>query len=297
MKIFGKAAPAVDISEILATAIGPAGFRDLQDSEVEGASKALAKALGKTAPVALIRRLVVSSDGQRPLLKLHGCWPTWGEPRPMAFPFKEGLEVLASPSNPENEVARRREQEQKWADAEKARNDAHLAASQAEMETRRQLSQARQDNHADWWALMAGWQRFAARLALAVEPHNAGLAEALRATVAQTLAGGEDDFPRAPWWKGMGFESLPEERRRGLGYAATVENAQLLVGEIPAHRLHSFELMHGRLPEVTVLGIAEQWKGIRKAEAHQPKPNSVAETKPHVEAPPSGPRLRMRDLP
>jgi hypothetical protein len=182
------------------------------------------------------------------------------------------IEMLKSPLNPELELADRRKKQAAY-NAQQAKQRAADAASlAAKHQERAKLEQEARDWRASDWLMLNGLQRFAARLALAVESRDSKLAADLRGIVAQSLAGDEPEaFPRGHWFAGIGIDSLPQERRQDLVRAAQGEREAQAIEEIPRDKLSALKAMNGTDNRA---GIITHWKRILKANKVATPPRS-----------------------
>jgi hypothetical protein len=161
--------------------------------------------------------------------------------------LEAGVELLASPYNPEVEIARRLGVCEKHAVEEAAKAKA-LAKARAEAEAAAAFAaKERTDFKADLWAKLDDLQHFALRLAVAVESRDAKLAASIRSVVNQSIqesvAGIPADFPRATWDKGLSFPvPPPRSKRPPLGFFGS---AASVIATIPKDRLQLLRILHG----------------------------------------------------
>lgn len=286
MALFGKgktptATPtAQEIHLVVERHVLPQGrWRPIIDDELPAASAALAEIVGKkeAAKPTLARRLGVLIDGSGFVLTIEIpadaiVGQTW-HPGPAeapkftvaAFPLAVGVELLRSPGNPEIELTDRRRRYD-----EHLKGEAAKRAAEAKVITDLHAQQAREEQErascrGGDWQLLGALERFAARLALAVESRDAGLAGDLRKLVADRLAGLDDDvesWPHTPaWFKGLALEGLPPERRQALAMQSQGEREIMAMEEIPRDKIPSLKLMTGD----SRTGIIAYWKQISRA--------------------------------
>jgi hypothetical protein len=237
-------------------------WRRLGDDELPEGLRALAAATSKkeaNSP-ALARRLAILVDRSQylltidlPLTDIIGAVWHAGPLAPQfvvaAFPIAIALEILRADWNPERELADRRRRHQQYLDGERSKADAQTKDIADKQAAQAKEEQERAIFHAGDWRLLNGLERFAVRLALAVEGRDAALAADLRALVAQSLAGADDDveaWPKNPgWFAGLGLEALSAERRQALALEVVGERENRQLEQIPRDRLPSLKLMAG----------------------------------------------------
>jgi len=259
--------------EVLKTAAIPAtAWRPIDDNEAPAAIEALAAIVGKkqASQPSMVRRLALAKDGASILLTVDvpvkgglGWYPWEGSPsfHSVAYPLEVGVAILQSPLNPEVELAEMRtrhdtyvrEQEQKAAD--EARRASEIRKGKEKLEQERRVFRG------DDWGLLCGWQRFAAALGLAVEKQSPELASAIRGVLAKSLAGADEDFPRARWSEGLALDGLDGSRRAGLEGAARDEKDRAILASCPPRTRDQISLMSGS----DLHAQADQWRLIDDA--------------------------------
>jgi hypothetical protein len=166
----------------------------------------------------------------------------------IGLPLAFAVELLASTFSPEIELAARRKRfdEYQKAQAEKRAAEAKkIADANAQRDAENKL---RSDCRAGDWALLNSLERFAIRLSLAVEQRDAELAGDLRAIVAHSLSGNDDNaesWPRAKWFAGLGLENLSPERRQDLTLASQGEREIRQIEQIPPGKRPALQAMTG----------------------------------------------------
>ncbi|MGC9986685.1 MAG: hypothetical protein ABSF35_24095 [Polyangia bacterium] len=254
-------------------------WRQVTDEELPAALAALTEIIGKktAAQPSMQRRLGIMRDGSAYVLALEipadaiigQPWhPSPNGPPQFTvcgFPIAKGVELLAGPLNPEAELTDRRQRYDQYLKGETAKRAAEAKAIADTQAQRLNEEVERQKCHAGEWALLNSLERFACRLALAVESRDAGLAADLRKLVADRLAGTDDDaeaWPRNPAWaSGLGLEALSAERRQDLAMMAQGERENATMETIPRDRLPSLKVMTGN----SRTGIIAQWRAFTRA--------------------------------
>jgi len=241
--------------EIVGHALPRERWREPTNDEAAAGLQVLGKLVGKAeaASPTWVRRLAVTADGKAWLLMVNGSmvnqWPLPPFGWPAALPMGEAVELLQSDRNPELELERQLAQARKQQDEAAERTRRTRARQQAEAEARARLEQERRDFRAAEWTLLVGWQRFACRLALAVEGAIPELARAIRAAVAAELVPDKaDSFPRGVWFEGLGVEGLDEGQREAAGRLAQGERDAWTVATVPADKLTALEFLRGPNP-------------------------------------------------
>jgi hypothetical protein len=224
---------------------------------VPAAVAALAKAVGRLSKQpSYQRRLACTVDGNTFLLVIENC--RWREPRsivpfddadafacagvPVALPIESAVQLLQSDdANPEKELARRRAKAAAREAATAERHRKEIEASRAEAERLQKAEEERVSFKAAAWAKLNPLEKFAARLAVAVEKDNPSLAAGIRAAIDAPVS--DDAFPRARW-----FESLPRilEEQRVAAVFETIAPDQrwelkMQFGPSPAAIVKAFE--------------------------------------------------------
>ena len=237
-------------------------WRQLADEELHEGQRALTAATSKkeAAAPALVRRLAIMVDKSQflltidlPLTDIVGAVWHAGPVAPQfvvaAFPIAIALEILRADWNPERDLADRRRRHQQYLDGERSKAAAQTAAIAAQYAAEVKEEQERAACHGGEWAMLGTLVRFAARLALLVEPRDAALATDLRALVRDSLAGQDDDpesWPHTPaWCAGLALEGLTAERRQDLLLETTGERENRQLERIPRDKLPSLKLMAG----------------------------------------------------
>ena len=249
-------------------------WRPATDEEMPGALAALAEIVGKkeASKPSWARRLGVLLDGSGFVLALEVpddqiVGLPWhpgpsGPPKytVCAFPLATGVELLQGPLSVEAELTDRRRRYSEYLKAQDAK-----AAAQAKANADKQAAEAKEEQeraacHGGEWAMLSALERFAVRLALALEPRDAELAGDLRKLVADRLAGADDDVEAWPrnqaWANGLGLEALPPERRQDLALQAQGEREIMAMETIPRDKIPSLQIMTGN----SRTGIIAQWK-------------------------------------
>ncbi|MGA7741182.1 MAG: hypothetical protein WBP56_14460 [Polyangia bacterium] len=254
-------------------------WRQVTDEELPAALAALTEIIGKktAAQPSMQRRLGIMRDGSAYVLALEipadaiigQPWhPSPNGPPQFTvcgFTIAKGLELLQGPLNPEAELTDRRRRYDEYQKAETAKRAAEARAIADVQAQRLNEEVERQKCHAGEWALLNSLERFAARLALAVESRDAGLAADLRKLVADRLAGADDDaeaWPRNPaWCTGLALEGLPPERRQALAMQSQGEREIMELETVPRDKLPSLRLMAGD----SRTAVLAYWKQISRA--------------------------------
>jgi len=263
---------------IAKSALPQSAWRPVRNEELDAAIDELTKLISKKEAVkpTWTRRLGVLTNGSgfvlgidvaAPVLApMWHCDPSGAEPHffTVGYPLGFAAEMLKSPLNPELELAERRKKQAAFNAQQASKRAADAEAFEAKRQENAKEAQARADYHAEDWLMLNGLQRFAARLALAVESRDKALALDLRAIVAQSLAGDDepDAFPRGNWFAGLGIESLAPHHRQDLLLAAQGERENAALEQIPRDKLPSLKLMNG--PENRA-GIVAHWRRILRA--------------------------------
>ena len=177
----------------------------------------LAKIIGETEAVkpSWVRRLVLFGAEWRLTVsdcsQLQDGSAPWTQPNsllrmPAAFPLQEAVDLLASPRNPEAELARREQQTREYYER-LAREEA--AKQKREKELREAKEQAERDRVEfkwDKWAKLEAWQQFAHLLAMKIERPYSDIAAALHqiALTPSSLQGQDSKLPppTSRWWGG-----------------------------------------------------------------------------------------------
>ena len=127
---------------------------------------------------------------------------------PLAFPVDTAIQLLAGRSNPEVELARRREILAKRDEIRAA----HQAEKDAKAEAERKEREEAEARKTKWrepaWAALTAEQRLAMTMSLAVESRDPALAAELRELAA--LNGGFLPLPRLEWWKAKAERTTDE---------------------------------------------------------------------------------------
>jgi hypothetical protein len=279
--------PEITKESIAKAALPQSAWRPVRDEELEAAIDELTKLVSKreASKPTWTRRLgvltngggfVVSVDVPRPVLM-----PEW-QPHPegvepavvvVGYAMRFAVSLLQSDLSPEIELAARRAQQAKFNAEQAKKRAAEAAALEAKRQARAKLEQEARDYRAEDWKLLSGLQRFAARLALAVEPRDSKLAADLRGIVAQSLAGDEPDtFPRGNWFAGLGLDGLSPQRRQDLVRAAQGERENIAIEEIPRDKLPPLRAMNGSDNRA---GIVAHWRRILRANQVAAPPRST----------------------
>jgi hypothetical protein len=167
----------------------------------------------------------------------------------VALPLQFAVDLLASDNHPELVLGERRKRFDSFqkAQAEKRAAEAKkIADANAQRDAENQL---RSDCRASDWALLGALERFAIRLSLAVEKRDSELSGDLKAIVAHSLAGNDDDagsWPRTPsWFVGIGLENLSPERRQELSLASQGEREIRQLEQVPPGRRPALAALAG----------------------------------------------------
>lgn len=236
-------------------------WRTLEDDQLDAGIAALIVAgVPKKDAVkpSFTRRLGISKDGafvvavESPVTDVGGRYhPDMGAPQfiTIGLPLQYAIELLGSTFSPEIELSARRKRfdEFQKAQAEKRAAEAKkLADAQARRDAENKL---RSDCRAHEWSLLSSLERALIRLSLAVEKHSPEIASDLKAIVAHSLSGGDDDagsWPRnASWFNGLGLENLSDERRQELSLASQGEREIRQLEQIPPGKKPALAAMAG----------------------------------------------------
>jgi hypothetical protein len=238
-------------------------WRAVTDDEVDGAIAELVKhgiSRKEASKPSWTRRFGILKDGSAYVVTIElYCNDVSGRYFPdqhgvpafstVALPLQYAVTLLASAENPEHILAERRIAFDKYqkAQAEKRAAEAKkLADANAQRDAENQL---RSSCRADQWALLNSLERFAVRLSLAIEKRDAELAGDLKAIVAHSLAGNDEDaasWPRnAKWFAGLGLEALSPERVQCLTLASQGEREIRQLESIPPGKKPALAAMAG----------------------------------------------------
>jgi hypothetical protein len=252
----------VNAQELLKQAVPTGHWAFVSDADHSSAVAALAKLIGRESKQpSWQRRLAISTDAAKTyLLVVDSCH--WREPSsvvpfddadsyattalPVALPLEVGVQLLQSEANPELELARRRAKAAAREAARVERNRAEIARSRAEAAEIARVEQERIDCRADNWAKLSPLEKFAARLALAVEKADPSLAAGIRAAIDAPTS--DDAYPRARWFEG--FPRILEDQRVAQVYAA-----------LPKEQEFALRMQYGHNPAT----IVAAWEALRAA--------------------------------
>jgi len=281
--------PEINVESIRAAFIPPTAWRTVRgDSEIDAALAALAEIVGtkEASRPQWARRLGVRCDGAGHVLGidvatpvLQPVWhvsPDGNEPvfHVAGYPLAFAVALLESSLNPELELAERRKKQGEYNAQQAKKRAAEASADEARRQANAREAQARADFKADSWPMLNGLQRFAARLALAVESRgDSKLASDLRGIVAQSLVGDDDEaFPRGTWFQALGLDALSQERRQDLARVAQGERENAALEAIPRDKLPALKAMNGSDNRA---GIILHWRRILRANLPARQPRST----------------------
>jgi hypothetical protein len=202
--------------------MAPTNCRPIEEDELDAAAAALSAVVGEAeaAKPTLSRRLCRFPDGAFGLV-VNGCFPIshaldrehpWVVQNGMAvleigYPIAEAVSLLASPDNPELEVARRRRLNEEHEQEKREREEgAKRAAAEAEANRVRDIADAEKYHQRSFEGDFSELGRNLWALALLVEGRDRELADDLRVLAEhQRVALGNLtnrlDFPRVEWNK------------------------------------------------------------------------------------------------
>jgi hypothetical protein len=274
-----KSKPEITQETVDKAAIPAGRWRFVTDAEHADAVAALAEIVGKktAAMPSWQRRLGVRTDGTEgfalaieiPLIGIRGE-RYFGSAIPpkfstVAYALSVGVAILQSSLNPEIELADRRAQHAEFLAEQDRKRAAEAEALRKHHADRAAAEQERATCRAGDWGLLARLERFATRLALAVESRDPALAADLRSIVAQSLTeegDGPETWPKTPaWFAGLGLETLSPDRRQDLQNGAADERMDAILRTVPPDKLPSLKLLHGSEKSALVRG----WLALRHA--------------------------------
>ncbi len=231
------------------------------DSELPALVDQLAKLIGRESKLASWQRrlAIFTSDGQTPLLVVNAPaivtsefagdhMSPWTNPRTsetvqLVFPLADGVELLASPHNPELEIERRAQLCAKHAEEERRKREEATKVAKAAQEQAEALAKERTAFRADdWEQKLSDDHRVLLALAVAIEGHAPKVASGIRATVKAALAG-PLPFPRVTWWDGVDW---PKPKKGAPRVAWGMHgSAAKVIASIPPDKLQLLRIRHG----------------------------------------------------